>query len=67
MKANTWQALNIYKEKFGKDWEADLSKIKNSEEAALVAEIEEAMKKKTRKKVKARLESEEPIVIKDDE
>ena len=50
MKAETWQALRHYKEKFGKDFEMDISKIKNSEESALIADIREAMKKPVRKK-----------------
>lgn len=49
MKAETWQALNSYKAKFGSDWPEDLNGIKNSEESGLVERIKEAMKKPVRK------------------
>lgn len=52
MKAETWQAVNAYRYKFGKDF-CDLSGIKNSEEAQLVIDIKEAMKKEPKKKRKA--------------
>ena len=58
MKATTWQALRLYREKFGKDWDADLSKIKNSEESALMIEIAEAMKKPVRRKRTIEVEEE---------
>ena len=50
MKAQTRKALQDYVDKFGKAYEYD-PKIKNSQESALVAEIEEAMKKRRVKKV----------------
>ena len=52
MRAETWQAVNAYRFKFGEDF-CDLSKVKNSEEAQLVLDIKEAMKKEPKKKRRA--------------
>jgi len=66
MQARTREALKAYAEKFGREFDEDLSKLKNSEETALVARVQLAMDKKISRKVKARMESEEPIFIKDE-
>lgn len=52
MRAETWQAVNAYRFKFGKDF-CDLRGIKNSEESDLIARITEEMKKPVPKKKKA--------------
>ena len=52
MRAKTREVLSKYEDKFGKVWPADLSKLKNSAEAALILEVEEALKKPPQKKVK---------------
>jgi len=43
MQAKTREALKAYAEKFGREFDEDLSKLKNSEETALVARIQLAI------------------------
>ena len=50
MRVETLQAIHRYEARFGKRPDVDFSKLKNSEEAALVAEIEKELKKPARKK-----------------
>lgn len=49
MRAETWSVVNAYREKFGRDF-CDLRSIKNSDEADLVRQIMEELKKETKKK-----------------
>ena len=44
MRAETYRALDAYKEKTGKKWEGDLSKVTHSQEVQLIADIQEAIR-----------------------
>jgi hypothetical protein len=51
MREKTWQAVNAYRAKFGKDF-CDLSKVTNSQETQLILDINEELKKPVPKKKK---------------